>query len=180
MRDRLTPPAIRSASSPNAMLPQGRRDSVVDRHYFDRVVSITNSTVVTAKFPGTYGQFPILAPPENVSRSIVTALAVCGSPSAYFRTRFYWIVGLSEGSAQEFAADALSGQGNAVVNPAVLPGLKWVPYGSLDEPQEVRILVKQGAQLQITIYGGNAALNTDTPNVMIRLRGLHEFERLEA
>lgn len=177
MRERLTPPAIRSTSAPNAMLPDSGADTVVDRHYFDRVVSITNDNIVNLKFPGQYGPFPLLAPPENVVRSIVRRLAVVGSPSAYFRSRFYWALGISAGSVQEFVVDTLTGEGNANVQSSVAPGMRWVPFGSLDDPQDVQILVKQGAQLQITIYGGDFNFNADTPNVLIRLKGLHEFGR---
>jgi len=179
MRDRLTPPALRSTSSPNVMLPEPRRDTEVDRHYFDRVVSITNDTLTNVVFPGEYGPFPILAPPENVVRSIVHRLAVVGSPSAYFRSRFYWTLSVAAGAVQEFVVDTLTGQGNAVKDSSVAPGVRWTPAGSLDDPQHVNILVKQGSQLQISFFGGDPQFNADTPNVMIRLQGVQEFGRLE-
>jgi hypothetical protein len=152
----------------------------VDRHYFDRVIPVTASTLFNAVFPGQYGPFDLFAPPENVVRSIVRRVAVVGSPSMYFRTRFYWTLVISTGSVQEFLVDTVQIQTQGLEPAQVAPGIRYTPFGWLDEPQTVDILVKQGSRLQLIIYGGDPVFNADNPNCIVRLQGLNEFGRVDA
>jgi hypothetical protein len=57
------------------------------------------------------------------------------------------------------------------------PGVRFTPFGYLDGPEPSRMLVKQGARLQIVIYGGDPVANHDHPNCCVRLQGINEFAR---
>lgn len=160
------------------MLPDPGVETIVDRHFFDRVISITNDTTALSVAPGQYGPFPIWSPPANVSRSIIQRMAVVGIPSAYFRSRFYWALGISNGPVQEFIVDTLTGQFNTITQTAVVAGVQYAPHGYLDDLEPVNILVKQGAQLQISFFGGDPAVNADTPNAVVRLYGVNEFGKV--
>jgi hypothetical protein len=157
----------------------GAAADATDHHYFDRVVSTASSDLIVAAEPGQYGPFNLISPPANVLRSVVHRIAVVGIPECYFHTRFYWTLLISTGSAQEFIADTLEGyeDGPGVATPTQIPGVRFAPFGYLDAPMPVNILVKQGSTLQLVIYGGDPTINRDAPNAVVRLQGVDEFSR---
>ena len=128
--------------------------------------------VDVSKFYGTPGTLQpvfvnVYTVPDNVTRAVITELAVTGWPYGFWLTRSSWTARVQGAGAQEYQTGSTLAD---TPNNVLVSGMRWSPMGSLARPLPVRIQLKPATTFQIGIIHQTGA--TFAVSVYIRGRGV--------